>query len=585
MVLDLQVYTRASDGFGSGSYSSVYDSQRSAILTLQRDIFSGDNLNIESKRSDMDAQLQKIRPVRLYADSAKIFDGCILAPDYRFKGNNKNNFSAVAVSWDKELAGITISAADNASYSSQTIDYIFADLCRIANNYGITKKAIYAYDTSKLPYYDAGIFGTLLGVDNPLDFTGQTVWSAMQKLTQFLDIYEITQIGEWAVKVDALQDDFYIYMIPQMLNINICDFGTYEVGAGFTDLYTHPYGLQLWAKTLTTIDSSDMHLTVTYKDQDDLSPNTATVTIPKDTVAGVYFPIMLESDDTLVKDVSNITGSGGASGNAVMISGKGTKYYRNFQLAANKTLVPDYSRLLNYCEVQGYGGLEAQILGNIPLLDTTSITSNDFYVNPTIQPTKRNYLRVAISNPAGSEDTGSVKFRGFSGLPEGPDELLEERFFLTVPAGETKLHVTDNRYYSLSMNTSPNTGLNITGFSGCTVKVEEFMYGVAGRSINAYGLKGKLLPKNDITEQVDVDAYANQQVLMYHAPLVKSTFELLPAHQDYTDLIGKTVRIYDELAGADTDFFCIHQEYRFAGKGVHESLALQRYNFDWEYSD
>lgn len=72
---------------------------------------------------------------------------------------------------------------------------------------------------------------------------------------------------------------------------------------------------------------------------------------------------------------------------------------------------------------------------------------------------------------------------------------------------------------------------------------------------------------------------------MYHAPMITASFELLPSWIDYTDLIGKTVNIYDELAAAATDFFCIRQEYRFAGKGVHESLTLQQYNYDWEYED
>ncbi len=86
-----------------------------------------------------------------------------------------------------------------------------------------------------------------------------------------------------------------------MVSIDTVAFGNFEVGAGFSDLFTHPYGLMLWAKTLTDITGSNLTLTITYTDQDGLSPSTARVTIPKDTPKGTYFPISLEPGDTLVK--------------------------------------------------------------------------------------------------------------------------------------------------------------------------------------------------------------------------------------------------------------------------------------------
>ncbi len=117
-----------------------------------------------------------------------------------------------------------------------------------------------------------------------------------------------------------------------MISIDTVTFGDFEVGTGFSDLFTHPYGLMLWAKTLTDITNSNLTLSITYTDQDGLNPNTVTVMIPKDTPKGTYFPVSLEQGDTLVKDVTNITGVGGGAGNAVLIEGKGTRTLPDWKL-------------------------------------------------------------------------------------------------------------------------------------------------------------------------------------------------------------------------------------------------------------
>lgn len=170
-----------------------------------------------------------------------------------------------------------------------------------------------------------------------------------------------------------------------------------------------------------------------------------------------------------------------------------------------------------------------------------------------------------------------MKLRGLSGLPEGPDELLEERFYLRAPAGQAKNHATDNRYYSLSMNVSPNTGLNITGFWGCTVKVEEFMYGVAGRSINLFGLRADTIPKVDFDTQLKCDSYAHELMESYHVPTVYISANLKPGYIDTSDLVGKNVRLEDELTGTQMDFLCTRQVLRFGGKERYEQIEARRY--------
>ena len=100
------------------------------------------------------------------------------------------------------------------------------------------KKQTYKYDPARLPYHPSEFETELFSPT----FTN-TIWDAFTELTKQMDIIEISRTGQWAIKVDSLQDDNYIYIIPQMVSIDTVIFGDFEIGAGFTDHFTHPYGL------------------------------------------------------------------------------------------------------------------------------------------------------------------------------------------------------------------------------------------------------------------------------------------------------------------------------------------------------
>lgn len=644
----LEGYVKSPDGFGSGTYETLRP--KGASLELVRSLFEGDVLKITSVRNTPDPALEKARGIRLYDGSNKLFDGYLRAPDYRRGSNKYRTLTTKIYDWRKELEAISIT--DVMDYTDKTMSYIIQDLCRKANSDGVIKKQSYKFDLSKLPY-QSDIFE--YDLISPT-FTG-TIWNALMELTRYMDILELHRTGQWTIKIDSLQSDINIYIIPQMVSIDTVAFGNYEVGVGFQDLYTHPYGLKLWAKTLTNIGygADNLKLTVSYKDQNGSASTASPVTIPRDTPKGTYFPITLEQGDTLVKDVTNVTKSGGMTGDAVVIEGRVTRTLPDFKLQPPKDIWKDYTRLLNFADVIGSDGFRSQTLGDEALLGKTNltastggsatilidddatfvtwgiaagdlvkneehsefcaivsvnseiqlttaslstgdwdndsyeiekaITSPNFDINTTLQPAGRNYLKVTITNPLAGDKTGSVKFRGFSGPPEGPEELLEERFFLSVPAGEAIHHTTDNRYYSLSMNVSPNTGMNITGFWNCKVKVEEFMYGVAGRSINLFGLRAGKFMNMDFDTQIKCDAYANEIVESFHAPTIHISANLKPGYVDITDLAGKTVRLEDELAGTQMDFLCTKQVLRFSGKERYEQIEAMRFNMDWEYTE
>ncbi|MDW7726998.1 MAG: hypothetical protein SCH70_07785 [Candidatus Methanoperedens sp.] len=207
-----EVYDRPA-GMGAGSYTTHL--LRGASIEVERSLFEGDLLTITSRRKDQDAEVDKIRPVRFYWKNTKLFDGCIRAPKYNYGPDKRRSLAATAYGWEKELQSIPLDLyqPEGVEYTDKTIDYILSNLASIANSMSITKKASYVYDTAKLPYYDAAVFSTAL-----TKTYSDSIWQAMQDMTKELEIAETQRIGEWTVKVDALQSNDYIYIIPVMTN-------------------------------------------------------------------------------------------------------------------------------------------------------------------------------------------------------------------------------------------------------------------------------------------------------------------------------------------------------------------------------
>jgi hypothetical protein len=476
LAISLQGYTKSPDGFGTGSYSTLHP--KGVRYQLSRSLFEGDVLSITSTMKSLDPELHKARAIRLYDGATKVFDGYLRAPNYNRKPNLLRDLTAKAYNWDKELESIYITESGN--YTGKTIDFILADLCRIANEGGVVKKAEYKYDSSKLPYYSSEALNTAISPTFK-----DTIGSALKELTRLMDVLETYYTGDWVVKVDSLQSDNYIYLIPQMV--------------------------------LPTVTSAR--------------------TLP------------------------------------------------DWKLQPPKNLGPDYSKLLNYVIVKGKNGLVSLTLGATPLLATTSITSNSFTANATAQPSARNYLKITVVNISASDKIGNIVINGGDGATPTPNELTE-RFFFKVPAGETKWHLTNNRYATLSTGALHSFEVNsFLATPNCTIKVEECLHGVAGRSANDFGIRADTFPNDDFDTQEKCDSYAQQMVNKYHAPLVYCSSVLKPKFIDTTDYTGKTIRLYDDIAAANKDFVCLRQDLSWVGEQVTEAIEVMRYNYDWEYTE
>lgn len=204
------------EGMGTGTYTRWL--LKGASVEIERSLFEGDLLTITSTRKDRDVQIDKVRPVRFYWKDVKLFDGCIRAPRYDNRQNKYRDLVTTAYGWEKELAAIQLdlTTPEGVQYTNKSIDFILSDLARIANDMSMTRKAVYAYDAAKMPYYDAGLFGTAI-----TRTYSESVWSALMDITKELDVAETAHIGEWAMMIDALQSDDYIYIIPMMVNTDL----------------------------------------------------------------------------------------------------------------------------------------------------------------------------------------------------------------------------------------------------------------------------------------------------------------------------------------------------------------------------
>jgi len=597
-----QVYNRT-DSVGNGTYSNWL--LRGADVEIARTLLDGNKLTITSTRKTMDSQIDKVRPVRFYWKEpdvtpvkwVKLFDGCLKEPGYENRSNKSRSLQTIAYGWERELASISLELENQGgvTYTDKTVGEIIVDLVRIANSFGMVKQADYVYDTSKIPNYSSvsAAFSTVI-----TRTYSSSIWSALVDLTKVLDIADTALIGEWTFKVDSLQSDDHIYLIPVVTATDAVTFGSYRVGSGYTDSgATHIYGLTLWLKTTADLHGTPLSLTVTYTNQDDVTGRVAhSLLMPGTTVNGQYFHFQLAPGDILVKDVTAVSHSGGAGGDQFDIIGQHTKVIADARLNPPKKIQRDYSRLLNYAIVRGKDLLHNKQYSDTPVLDETTVTLNAQTTYDATDPafwfpegsrdtSVRSYFRVTITNPTGSDKGGRIEINGNSNwnFPPGPSDLISEYRWIQVPSNSIRRYYTNNRYALLDPGLPAHAFTLSSGFLNCTIKVEEVLYGIAGRSLNHFGLRGKSIRNVDMDTQLKVDTYAQQLVEMYHAPHVLIEGELKPDHIDRMDLIGKGLQLYDNFGSVECGFLCTEQGYTFSGTRVTESFKAIKYNYDWEY--
>ena len=195
------VYTKSSTGMGRGDYTTFHPNH-GEIKFIQQSLTEGDRMVFTMWLDDREQELDNKRPIRFYTDDGtKLFDGQIIDTKYIGIGNNYQILEVTANGWWQELASMDMVNPIEFDETA-TPNEIFTDLVRRANNYGVMKEAIYAYDIERIPGYNehTAAYTTATGTS----FSFSNVYQAMQEMTRFMDVAENSSTYEFGLRIETL---------------------------------------------------------------------------------------------------------------------------------------------------------------------------------------------------------------------------------------------------------------------------------------------------------------------------------------------------------------------------------------------
>jgi len=247
----LEAHTIDASGMGRGDYTHVPTSLRNIssahdAAEVHHSLFDGDRMTFYQILTSRDDALDRMRPIRFYnkdpSDSGvKLFDGIILNVDYTYVGGDYMALKTNAVGWWHELARMNLHHPIEYG-STWTVNEIYADLVRLANDRGVMKEAVYAYDTAKIPEY--GTYSAYYTAATGTDFVVTNIYEGMKTLTQFLDA-TTSCTYEFGLRIEALprldgitqaNTEDYIYILPFPLNqdkTKDATFKRFQLAAGY----------------------------------------------------------------------------------------------------------------------------------------------------------------------------------------------------------------------------------------------------------------------------------------------------------------------------------------------------------------
>jgi hypothetical protein len=304
------------------------------------------------------------------------------------------------------------------------------------------------------------------------------------------------------------------------------------------------------------------------------------VIIPCGTPVGSYIPVTLAGGDTAVTEITNVYYASGAyTPESAYIIGReqGVRKLSDFKITPPKGIGKNYSGLLNHIIVTGADNLTTSILSPTLILTETTIDSSNFNVNNTNSPTKLSYLKVMIQNPTAGGLAGTVHIR-LDTLASQAE--FTDSFYVRVPKGQTVWYCTKYRF-------PPPRSMYITCLNlyGAKITIAEMLHGVAGRSINLFGLRATALTNADMDTQERIDSFSDGVIELNHSPKVQVSAVVKPRFVDTLDNAGNIIEFYDDILGTNARFLCTKQILRFAGTQVKEWIDAVRHNTSLEYTE
>jgi hypothetical protein len=197
----LTVYTKEPSGMGRGDYTTFHP-DHGEIKFIQQSLTEGDRMVFTMWLDDREQELDSKRPIRFYTDDGtKLFDGQIIDTKYIEVGNNYKVLEVTANGWWQELA--TMDLKNPVEYvATDTPNEIFADLVRRANDSGVMKEAIYAYDTERIPGYNEHTAAYTTATGTSISFSN--VYQGMQEMTRYMDVAENSSTYEFGLRIETL---------------------------------------------------------------------------------------------------------------------------------------------------------------------------------------------------------------------------------------------------------------------------------------------------------------------------------------------------------------------------------------------
>lgn len=242
--------------------------------------------------------------------------------------------------------------------------------------------------------------------------------------------------------------------------------------------------------------------------------------------------------------------------------------------ADTKTIKRNYDKLINFSHTTG-DGYETVHYHATPLSAVdVAPNSDNFDFNAATAPSERAYVAIVIENDAAGYEYGSFSIDGWDAV--AGNSLTEDIYFYAPFSKTTTIYSTE-RYADFV----PVGAFNIRNMNGATVNVYECTHGIAGKSINEFGMCSAPIRRLDLNTQDRVDNYSQQLVRLYHNPVHEAVFRV----KDYnkTNYLNKTIDLTDDYYDATKRYLVTNQRYVIPfNYDVEQWLTAVYRNLDWE---
>lgn len=232
----IKVYSQDASGMGYGSYAQIYAPGLKVNIT--HSLLQGDQMTFQTISKTVNNDLDIKRPIRFYTgDDTKLFDGVIVDINTELIGNDYTQLTGVASGWWQELKSMDL--LHETVFDNKSPSYMFEELCQMANDFGIAKKATYKYDTAKIPDYST--FSTAYTTNSGAEFVFNNIYQGLQDIVSFLDVAETSSTYDFGLRIESLPAatgdswaltesnvDTGIYIIPYILREDNTVKATYQ---------------------------------------------------------------------------------------------------------------------------------------------------------------------------------------------------------------------------------------------------------------------------------------------------------------------------------------------------------------------